>query len=252
MNENIISIKNLSFKYDNQSVLDDISLNISKNDFLAIIGPNGGGKSTLLKLLLGLISPNNGEIKIFNANPKINNEQIGYVPQNTNINLDFPINALDVVLMGYNRKEKVFFNHSDQNIQKAYDLLKKVGIDDVSKNKISSLSGGQRQRVMIARALFSNPSILILDEPTASIDAIGQKQIFELLKELNKTITIIVVSHDISMALDYATTIAYVNKKLSFHKSHPIDAKPFIQKFTVAGQHFCEIEMMQMLKKGLM
>lgn len=240
----IIELKNISFDYGSQNVLKDVNLNIHKGDFLAVIGPNGGGKTTILKLILGLLKPKKGDIFLAEKN-------IGYVPQNTDINLNFPITALDVVLMGYDRKQKVFFFHNKQNIKRAYEVLEQVGAKDIGSKKISSLSGGQRQRVLIARALFGNPSILILDEPTASLDAIGQKQIFELLKTLNEQMTIIVVSHDISMALDYADSIAYINKKISYHKSNPIDSTPFIKQFSTKGQHFCEIEMMQMLKKGL-
>lgn len=241
----IIQIKNLSFDYGNQNILDCVNLDVQEGDFLAIIGPNGGGKTTLIKIIIGLLKPKNGEILISNNN-------IGYVPQNTDINLHFPITVQDVVLMGYDRKEKVFFFHNKANIEKAKAALVQVGAEHVVHKKISSLSGGERQRVLIARALFGNPSILILDEPTASLDAVGQKQIFELLKTLNQKMTIIVVSHDISMALDYADSIAYVNKKISYHKSNPIDSAPFIKQFSAKGQHFCEIEMMQMLKKGLL
>ena len=241
----IIEIENLSFGYDANLVLENINLQITKNEFLAIIGPNGGGKSTLLKIILGLEKPKSGKITAKNL-------KIGYVPQNTNINLNFPITALDVVLMGYDRKNKIFFSHPKENLNKAYAILKTVNMEQFAQNKISSLSGGQRQRIMIARALFGNPSALVLDEPTSNIDSEGQKQIFELLKKLNENITIIVVSHDISIALDYADTIAYINKKISSHKSNPIDSSSFVEKFRKNGQHFCEIEMMQMLKKGLL
>lgn len=241
----IIKIENLSFGYDNNLVLENINLEIATNEFLAIIGPNGGGKSTLLKIILGLEKPKHGTIVTQNSN-------IGYVPQNTNINLNFPITARDVVLMGYDRRNKIFFSHPQENIDKANEILKIVNMEQFASSKISSLSGGQRQRVMIARALFGDPQILVLDEPTSNIDSEGQKQIFELLKKLNEKMTIIVVSHDISVALDYADSIAYVNKKISSHKSNPIDSTSFMEKFKKDGQHFCEIEMMQMLKKGLL
>lgn len=244
----LINVTNLSFGYDHQNILQNINIQINERDFLVIIGPNGGGKSTFIKLLLGLLKPTCGSIQMDQENISL-----GYVPQNTNINLAFPITAIDVVLMGYPKKSKIFFKHPKEHIQKTNELLQLVGIEEsLRRNLISSLSGGQRQRVMIARALFSDPKILILDEPTASIDAIGQKQIFELLKKLNENMTIIVVSHDISVALDYASSLAYINQKLSYHKSSPIETGNFVGQFRTKDQHFCEIEMMQMLKKGLL
>lgn len=248
----VISVKNLSFSYDNYNVLENISFDVFQNDFFAILGPNGGGKSTLLKLILGLITPQNGNIEVFGKNPKSASRSVGYVPQNTNINPHFPISALDVVLMGYDRQKKVFLKHSKENIQRAEQLLEDVGVSNFYKKRMFDYSGGQRQRIMIARAMFANPDILLLDEPTSNIDVQGQKQIFELLKKLNEKVTILVVSHDIATALDYATTIGYVNQKLSYHKSHPLNTSPMISQFKISGQHFCEIELMQMLKKGLM
>ena len=204
----LINISNLSYKYHKTDVLENINLIIKDDDFLAIIGPNGGGKSTLLKLILGLLTPQNGTI--------INNiktNQVGYVPQNTNLNIDFPITALEIVLMGIISSKKQIFGYSKEDIEKAKSSLAKVSMTDFANSKIGDLSGGQRQRVFIARALCSNPKILLLDEPTASIDVKGQREIYELLKELNKSICIVVVSHDISVLLNYAKNVAHINKR---------------------------------------
>ena len=251
----IIEIKNLSFAYNRDLVLENIDLSIEKNDFLAIIGPNGGGKSTLLKLLLGIIKSKSQDIKIYDKPPSQNLSKIGYLPQNTNINTDFPIKVLEVVMMGHIKtpheklKSKNFwhryFNIGYNEFEKscALESLKQVGMEKFANKKIGSLSGGQRQRVMIARALCNHPKILILDEPTASIDVQGQKQIYNLLQILNKTISIIVVSHDISVILQYANKVAHINKTLNFHN---ITNK---QKITEENKHFCEVEMLQMLGK---
>ena len=237
----IIDIKNINFSYNSTKVLDNINLKIYENDFLAIIGPNGGGKSTLLKLILGLENYKKGSIKIYDKKINKNISKLGYVPQNTNINIDFPIKVIDVVMMGHIHEKKSLFGHSKSDKLCAMGSLQKVGMQDFAKEKIGSLSGGQRQRVMIARALCANPKILLLDEPTANIDVEGQKQIYDLLEEINKSISIIVVSHDISVILQYATKVAHINKKLVFHDISK--KKNLLNK----DEHFCEVEMLQLL-----
>ena len=199
----LINIKNLFFKYQKTEVLENVNLTIKDDDFLAIIGPNGGGKSTLLKLILGLLPLQSGTIE-----KNIENNQVGYVPQNTNLNIDFPITALEVVLMGHISSKKRLFGYSKDEISCAIESLNQVGMKDFANKKIGDLSGGQRQRVFIARALCSNPKIMLLDEPTASIDVKGQQEIYELLRELNKTICIVVVSHDLSILLNFLLLIS--------------------------------------------
>ncbi len=239
-----VIIKNLYFSYKKDNVLEDINLEVNERDFLAIIGPNGGGKSTLLKILLGLLSPKSGTIKVLGEAPHKNLSKIGYVPQNTNINIDFPIKVIEVVMMGDIGHKRPLFGYSQIEIACALGALEQVGMQEYADRKIGSLSGGQRQRVMIARALCTHPKILLLDEPTASIDSTGQKQIYELLKRLNEHITIIVVSHDISIILGYADKVAYINKTLTFHKINSTFKPP---KDT---EHFCEVEMLQLLSQN--
>ena len=238
----ILEIENLSFTYEKQRVLENINLRVNPKDFLAIIGPNGGGKSTLLKLILGINKIQKGTILLEGANSIKSLNYIGYVPQNTNINTDFPIKAIEVVLMGHTTDKRLFFGYGKDEITKAKDALKRVGMQEFANKKIGSLSGGQRQRVMIARALFTNPKILLFDEPTSSIDVKGQKEIYELLKDLNKNLTVIVVSHDISIILEYASKVAYINKTLVLHDLN-INSK----KFNTKDSHFCEVELLNML-----
>jgi len=250
----IIEIKNLTFSYDKQIILENINLTVEQKDFLAIIGPNGGGKSTLIKAILGINHIKKGTIKIFGENPSLNLEKLGYVPQNTNINTNFPIKVIEVVMMGHIRnkdeelKSKNFLNkyfkigYNEFEKSCALSALKQVGMEKFANYKIGTLSGGQRQRVMIARALCSHPSILLLDEPTASIDVSGQKQIYDLLKELNKTITVIVVSHDISVILSYASKVAHINKTITYHDISLKQNQIYANK----NDHFCEVEMLQM------
>jgi len=234
----IIEIKDLSFSYHKQKILEDINLTVDERDFLAIIGPNGGGKSTLLKLILGINPIQQGSIKTFGEKPKKNLSKIGYVPQNTNVNTDFPIKVIEVVMMGHIGTKRPLFGYAKEEIMCAMGALAQVGMEQFAKKKIGDLSGGQRQRVMIARALCAHPKILILDEPTSSIDVDGQKRIYELLELLNKTITIIVVSHDISVILEFANKVVHINKRLTQHK---ITKKE-------KSSHFCEVELFNKLK----
>jgi len=240
----IIKIENLSFAYDKQVVLDDINLTIKQDDFFAIIGPNGGGKSTLVKLIMGLFPIKNGSISIFDKKPSEARELIGYVPQNTNVNTDFPIKVLDVVLIGHSEGKKAIFGYTKEEISCALGALASVGIEQFAHRKIGELSGGQRQRVMIARALCAHPKILILDEPTASIDPTGQKEIYQLLKTLNKDIPIVVVSHDIFAVMEYATQVAHINKTLTIHDVR--DKKDNFKPLD-SDEHICEVELLEML-----
>ncbi len=235
----ILEIKNLFYSYDKQSVLEDITLNVLRNDFLAIIGPNGGGKTTLLKLILGLLELKDGKII-----KKISNNHIGYVPQNTNLNTDFPITALEVVLMGHINKKKLFFSYSKEDKACAMNSLKEVEMNEFANVKIGNLSGGQRQRIFIARALCSKPKLMLLDEPTANIDVKGQKDIYNLLQKLNKSICIIVVSHDISVLLNYAKNVAHINKNLVYHKLSHIKKDFALHKH---NDHLCEVELLSSL-----
>jgi zinc transport system ATP-binding protein len=253
----IISIKDLCYRYDTQEVLHNINLEVKERDFLAIIGPNGGGKSTLLKTILGINEVQKGTIQIFNQPLSKNLAKVGYVPQNTNINTNFPIKVIEVVMMGHihtpkerkssrkpwHRYLSIGYNEFERSC--AMSVLKQVGMEKYANEKIGSLSGGQRQRVMIARALCAHPAILLLDEPTANIDVEGQKQIYELLRELNHYITIIVVSHDISVVLSYASKVAHINKSITFH-----DISNYTDVTQHENGHFCEVEMLQRMGKA--
>ncbi|MGX3011932.1 metal ABC transporter ATP-binding protein [Helicobacter sp. 23-1044] len=209
----ILRLQNISFKYTNEFVLQNIDLEICKGDFIALIGPNGGGKSTLAKIILGLLKPNGGEIIYPNVTLFNKNSLIGYTSQETNINKSFPIGALDVVLMGFLRHKTFGYKITKTDIFEAQKIMEILGISHLQNRKISDLSGGQRQRVMIARALCGAPKLLIFDEPTASIDMPTQKEIYELLKQINANHTIILISHDISI-LEYANKAVFVNRTL--------------------------------------
>lgn len=235
--DNYIEVDKLFFSYEKeQMILENITLTIKKSDFLAIIGPNGGGKSTLLKLILGLLKPKSGSIKV-----NIDKSFLGYVPQNTNLNINFPITALEVVLMGHIGSKKTLFGYSKEETTCAMNALKQVSMEAYAHTKIGNLSGGQRQRVFIARALCANPKIILLDEPTASIDVQGQKEVYDLLKILSQTISIVVVSHDISVLLNYAKNVAHINKTLVYHTLDNFNTH-------VSNEtHLCEVELLAAL-----
>jgi zinc transport system ATP-binding protein len=248
----LLKIKGVSFSYSKEKVLKNITFSVQKGEFVAIIGPNGGGKSTLVKLIMGELKPDSGEIKLFGEEPKDVASRVGYVPQNTDVNLNFPIRVIDVVMMGNLNKHNTHrtlldrvlpFRYSEGEKRCAFSTLEKVGMEEFLYRNIGELSGGQRQRVMIARALCSHPEILILDEPTSSIDIEGQKQIFSLLKELNQEITILVVSHDIATIANYSNKIIYINRESFYHdlSENPLNIE------TKEGEHFCQVEMIQML-----
>lgn len=241
-----LEIKNLSFGYSFELVLDNVNLMYDFSDFLAIIGPNGGGKSTLLKLILGILKPKSGSIRICDLTPAEYAKFIGYVPQNTNINPNFPLMAQDVVLMGSLSKNKFgFYNKKDR--LSAMEALEKVEMQKFAKTRIDELSGGQRQRVFIARSLCANAKLLMMDEPTASIDTNGQLQIFELLSKLNKEeLGIIVISHDTNIVLAYASKIAHINKNLHLHDMTSFENKQnIINSLANTNEHFCQIDLIQ-------
>lgn len=215
---NAVSLKNLTVKFGNQTILNTINLDLAEKEFLGIIGPNGGGKTTFLKTIMGFITPSAGSVSIFGKNPKDSGGTIGYVPQYSTFESHFPVNVTDVIKMGtYTSKvSKVII---DSLID---DILKKTRLSHLAKRQVSELSGGEKQRVLISRALAVQPKILILDEPTASIDYESNINFFEILKELNKDITILLVSHDIGVISRHVKKIACLNRELHYHDSKEI------------------------------
>lgn len=219
--KNIISIENVSFGYNKENVLKDIILSIDEGDFVGIIGCNGSGKSTLMKLLIGQLSPSKGKIKLFNEDldKSSNLNKIGYVPQiSLSSGANFPATVEEVVMANLYSKIGFMRFPKKQHKEKVKEALKIVNMEDFSKRLIGNLSGGQQQRVMIAKALVSDPKIIILDEPTTGIDAASEEQLYALLEKLNKesNITIVIVSHDFSKISKYTNKIFVVeNNRVS-------------------------------------
>ena len=225
MNDVVVDIDNVSFSYGEVPVLEDITFKIYEDEFIGIIGPNAGGKSTLLKLILGLLKPNRGVISKFKYNGEILTNNIGYVPQHITFSRDFPITVGEVVMMGHIATSSKFFHYSKKEIELAEQAMQRLEIQDIEKRKVGELSGGQLQRVLIARELVCQPEILILDEPTASVDMRIEEDIFSLLKNYSEHMTIIVVSHDIAFISSYVDRVACLNKRLTCHSTESISGK---------------------------
>lgn len=220
--QEVLRLENIWVQYNDLVVLKGINLTVKQSDFLGIIGPNGGGKTTLLKVILGLVKPSRGRVTFLGDRPQKNRKYMGYVPQHSNFDREFPISVWDVVLTGRLAKAGLFKRFSDRDEKAAAEALKKVGMFDLRQRQIGKLSGGQVQRVLIARALVTEPKILLLDEPTASIDSRSEKNLYELLKKLNVEIPVVLISHDIGVISSYVNKIACLNRRLYFHNSKEI------------------------------
>lgn len=207
---NAIEVNNLSFAYGNAKILDKVNLEIEERDFVAIIGPNGGGKSTLMKLIVGLLAPSEGEVKLFGEKVPTKNIAVGYVPQNTSRNLEFPITVGECVALG-----KIGLKAKSPEVASA---LAKVHLEGFLNRRMGELSGGERQRVLIARSLVCNPRILFLDEPSNNIDAAGQENLYNLLEEFSKTMTIVIVTHDLMALSHKVRSVVCVNRSVHYHE----------------------------------
>jgi len=243
MNSTIVEMENVSFAYNGQTVIQDVNLAIAPEDFVAIIGPNGGGKTTLLKLLLGLLKPDTGRIRVLGNSPGEASHHIGYVRQDVHINQRFPITALDVVLMGKLDPRRRWARHTAQDRRDALEALERMEMAPYAKRRIGELSGGQRQRVFIARALVTQPRLLLLDEPTASIDTKGQAEFFHMLKGLNRDVTIMVVSHDLLVISTYVKSVACVNKRLHYHHQAEITGEMMESMYPCTVENVCPVEL---------
>jgi zinc transport system ATP-binding protein len=223
---NALEINSLTYRYRSRGaynraepVLENVSLQLPESAFMVIIGPNGGGKSTLIKLILGLLPIQEGNINIFGkplSSKQSTERLVGYVPQDSEQIKQFPVNVLDTVLMGLGKANK-------HNTERAMTCLDRLGMADYRARRMNELSTGQRQRVLLARALAPASKLLVLDEPTSGIDPAGQQIILDVLKSLKDT-TIIFISHDLSVIPGYATSVACVNKELHYHPSGEITA----------------------------
>jgi len=218
----VIELEQLSYSIGGLRVLEDVSLTVPDRDFLCIVGPNAGGKTTLLKLILGLLRPSGGSVRVFGRSPARSRYRIGYMPQHASLDPLFPVNVLDVVLMGRLTGSSRFGPYRRQDRAEALRALEVLKLAEVWNRSFSELSGGQRQRVLIARALVSSPDLLILDEPTANVDAVLETELFELLNRLNERMTIALVTHDLGFVSPYVKRVACVNRRVAVHRTSEI------------------------------
>jgi zinc transport system ATP-binding protein len=244
VNHPIVEIRNVFFSYNGHEVLHDVTLDVLQGDFIAMIGPNGGGKTTLLKLMLGLLKPTGGSVRVLGVPAQKASHRIGYVPQEVHGNRSFPITALDVVLMGKLEPGKRFTRKSRQDREEATKALERMDMAAFAGRRIDELSGGQRQRVYIARALVTQPKLLLLDEPTASIDTRGQADFFRLLKKLNKDVTILVVSHDLLVISTHVKSVACVNKRFHYHCQAEVTGEMIEMMYPCTGEESCPVELL--------
>jgi len=217
MDELAIDISGLWFSYDGHSVLRDVDLQIVRGEMVSMVGPNGGGKTTLLKLILGLLSPQRGSVKVFGGDPREVRARIGYTPQFASFDPKFPASVMDVVLMGRLGRSPRIGPFARGDRRAAMETLEQVGLGALSRQNFSRLSGGQRQRALIARALVSSPELLLLDEPTASLDASVENEFYDLLVRLSEKLTIVVVSHDIAFVSQAMGKVVCVRGTVAVH-----------------------------------
>ena len=221
----VIELSGVSFAYGTVPVLQDVELAVAPGEFLGIVGPNAGGKSTLLKLILGLLEPVAGRVRVLGRRPQAASPAIGYVPQYPAFARDFPVTVEQVVLTGRLGRGRLLGGYRREDREMARWVMTQTEIVDLAPRRIATLSGGQLQRVLVARALACEPQILILDEPTANIDMRVESDIFDLLRVLNQHMTILVVSHDVAFISAYVRRVACVNRTLLCHATESIDGQ---------------------------
>jgi len=218
----VIELVGVQAGYDGYAVLEDVNLRINEGDFVGIVGPNGGGKTTLLRIILGLHKPVTGTVRVFGVRPAQSRQRLGYVPQRMQFDRDFPIRALDVVLMGRLGFAATVGPFRAGDRKAAEEALREVGLYELRYKRFGELSGGQQQRVLIARALACGPEILLLDEPVANIDKPAESDFYRLLNELYNEKTIVLVSHDISFVTSKVNRVVCVNRRLVVHPTSEI------------------------------
>jgi zinc transport system ATP-binding protein len=224
----VLAFENVSFSYGSTPILEKVTFSIAERESVCIVGPNGGGKTTLVKLILGLLEPSSGAVCVFGQVPKFARRRIGYMPQHLLYDPLFPVTVRDIVLMGRLKSDGIrgFFGWPDgEDREAAFEALRQVGMEEFSRRPFSSLSGGQRQRVLIARALAGRPDLLLLDEPTSNVDTLVEARLLELLHELNERMTIMMVTHDLGFVSEMVKKVVCVNRRVVVHPTSDISGE---------------------------
>ncbi len=222
--ESLVSLKNVSVQYDETTALEGVSLNIYPDDFLGIIGPNGGGKTTLVKAILGTI-PHSGEISYSPTLSERGHRLIGYLPQQAEFDRSFPISVIEVVMSGLQAEKGLIKRYTTTDRKRAMELLEIAGIESIAERQISEISGGQMQRALLCRAVILEPNLLILDEPTNFVDNQFENELYTLLHRLNERMAIVMVSHDLGTITSVVKSIVCVNRTVHRHDSNIITAE---------------------------
>ncbi|MGL5957312.1 MAG: metal ABC transporter ATP-binding protein [Phocaeicola sp.] len=238
MNKKLITLSNLSVAYDGKRVLKEVNLTIREREFLGVIGPNGGGKTTLIKTILGLKQPSQGSIQFFQEGVEVPEIAMGYLPQCNSIDKKFPISVYEVVLSGLSKQKSLFRSYSKEQRVAADAIIHRLGLEGLESRPIGELSGGQLQRALLGRALVSNPQVIILDEPSTYIDKRFEAKLYSLLEEINKERAVVLVSHDIGTVLQQVKSIVCVNETVDYHSDAEVPTE-WLEK------HFgCPIEIL--------
>lgn len=238
MQQPIIQISGLCAGYDGKTVLHEVDLTVYEQDFLGIIGPNGGGKTTLIKCILGLHTPYQGKLRFYKEGKEVPEINMGYLPQYNSIDKKFPISVYEVVLSGLSKQKSIFRKYKKEHHEEAHQIIARMGLEGLENRSIGELSGGQLQRALLGRALVSNPEVVILDEPNTYIDKRFEAKLYSLLEEINKERAIILVSHDIGTVLKNVKTIACVNETVHYHPHTEVPTEWLEEHFG------CPIEML--------
>ena len=218
----VISFQDVTFSYDGSPVVEDVSFAVDERDFVCVVGPNGGGKTTLLKLMLGVVAPTRGRVAVFGGPPERARARMGYVPQQSQFDLQFPVRVMDVVLTGRLDRSRWLGLYRRADKEAAAKALRDVDLDTLRHRPFAALSGGQRQRVLIARALAAEPDLLLLDEPTANVDIAVEEEVYAVLRELNQRLTIVLVTHDLGFVSTFVSHVICVNRRVSVHPTSEV------------------------------